>query len=71
MARERLGLQSRFKICEFAFSAAAIEMIAFQCSDAGGIVAAIFETLERIHQLLGDRSASENADDAAHAVIIP
>ena len=32
-----------------------------------GIVTAILKALERIHQLLRDRTAPENADDAAHA----
>ena len=64
---ERFGLQPLFEIFQFALGAAAREMIAFQRGDAGGIVAAIFKPLERIHQLLRDRSASENADNAAHA----
>ena len=67
MAGERLGPQSRFEILEFAFGAAALEMVAFQRGDACGIVAAIFKTLERIHHLLRDRTAPENADNAAHA----
>ena len=59
--------QPRFQILQLAFGAAALEMVAFQRGDARGIVAAIFQPLERIHQLLRDRSASENADNAAHA----
>ena len=59
----QLGLQ----VFQLAFGAAAIEMVAFQRGDARGIIAAIFEALERIHQLLRDRSAPENADNAAHA----
>jgi hypothetical protein len=67
MARERLGLQSRFKVFEFAFGAAALEMVAFQRGNACGIVAAIFKPLERIDQLFRDRTAPENPDNAAHA----
>ena len=67
MARERLGPQARLEILQLAFGAAALEMVAFQRGDARGIVAAIFEALERIHQLLRDRAAPENADNAAHA----
>ena len=67
MARERFGPQPRFEILQLAFGAAAVEMIAFQRGDACGIVAAIFQPLERIHQLLRDRTASQNADNAAHA----
>ena len=67
MAGERLGPQPRFEIFELAFGAAALEMVAFERGDAGGIVAAIFQALERIHQLLRDRTAPQNADNAAHA----
>jgi hypothetical protein len=67
VTREWFGFQSRFKILEFALGAAALKVVAFDCGDAGGIIAAIFKALERIHQLLRDRSASENADNAAHA----
>ena len=67
MAGERLGLQSRLEILQLAFGAAALEMVAFQRGDACGIVAAIFQPLERIHQLLRDRTAPQNADNAAHA----
>jgi len=67
MARERLGPQSRLEILQFAFGAATFEMVAFERSYARGIIAAIFQALERIHQLLRDRSAPENADNAAHA----
>jgi hypothetical protein len=67
MTRERLGPQSRFEVFQFAFGAAALEMVAFQRGDPGGVVTAIFKALERIHQLLSDRSSPENADNAAHA----
>src|ERR1700733_12192565 len=66
MALERRFFQPRFEIFEFAFGAAAFEVIAFQRRNARGIIAAIFEAFERIHQLLSDRCAPENADDAAH-----
>ena len=67
MTGERLGLQSRFEIPELALGATAFEMITLERRDAGGIIAAIFEALERIHDLVRDRSATENADNAAHA----
>ena len=34
--------------------------------DAGGVIAAVFEALERIDQMAGDRLAPDNSDDAAH-----
>src|SRR5258708_38109510 len=67
MAGERFGLQLRFKVFEFAFGAAAFEVVAFQRGDTGGIVAAILKPLERVHQLFRDGTAPENADNAAHA----
>ena len=67
MARERLGFQPRFEIPQLAFGAAALQMVAFQRGDACGIVAAIFQAFERIHDLLRDRTASQNSDNAAHA----
>ena len=40
----------------------------FERGDAGGIVAAVFEPLERIDELARDRLTAENSDDAAHVV---
>ena len=68
MAGERLGLQPLFEVFQFALGTAAHNVVAFQRGDASGIIAAIFQPFERIHQLLRDRAASENADNAAHAV---
>ena len=39
--------------------------------DAGGIVAAIFEPLQRVDQLFGDRPFAEDANDAAHRPLLP
>jgi hypothetical protein len=59
--------RSRFEIFQLAFGAAPLETVALQCCDPSRIVAAVFEALERIHQLLRHRTSSENADNAAHA----
>ena len=48
-------------------SGTALQMIAFQRGDACGIVAAIFQAFERIHNLVRNRTASQNSDNAAHA----
>src|SRR4029077_5369268 len=64
---QRRGFQSRLEIFELAFGTAALEMVAFQRGDTGGIVTAIFKAFERIHNLIRDRTAPENADNAAHA----
>jgi hypothetical protein len=68
---ERFDLQPLFQIFQFALGAASLQVIPFQRGDTGGIIAAIFEPLERIHQQLRDGAASENADNAAHAVEYP
>ena len=48
-----------------------VELAVLQRGDAGGIVAAIFEALERIDQLARDRLAAENSDDSAHVLNRP
>ena len=63
---QRLAVQLGFEIAQLAFGAPARQLAAFQRRDAGGIVAAIFEPLERIDQLRRDRLAAENADNSAH-----
>ena len=65
--RERLARSLRFEVAQLAFGAPARELAAFQRGDAGGIIAAIFEPLERIDQRAGDRLAPENAHNSAHA----
>src|ERR1700681_3293493 len=67
MTGERFGFQPRFKIFEFALGAAAFEMVALERRNACGIITAILKALERIHQLLRNRTAPKNADNAAHA----
>ena len=42
------------------------ERAVVQGGDAGGVVAAIFEALERLDQMAGDRLASDDSDDPAH-----
>src|SRR5262245_19150082 len=66
-AGERLAHESGFEIAQLAFGSPARELAAFESSNAGGIVAAIFEPLERIDQQARDRFAAENAHDSAHA----
>ena len=43
-----------------------VELPVLERGDAGGIVAAIFEPLQRIDDQRRDRLAAQNADDAAH-----
>ncbi len=67
MARQRLGPEPRFEIFQFALGAPPRQVVAFERCDARGIVAAIFQPLERIDQLLRDRAPPQDADNAAHA----
>ena len=67
MACQRLLAQLVLEIAQLALGAAAIDPAVFERGDARGIVAAIFQPLERIDQLLGNRPASQNSDNAAHA----
>jgi hypothetical protein len=71
VAGEWIVLQAFFEILEFAFGSPPLKLAAFEGGDAGGVVAAIFEALEGIDQLLRDRAASQNADNPAHAANIP
>jgi hypothetical protein len=63
---ERFALQPGFEIFQFAFGSAAAEMAVFHSCDAGGIISAIFQTLERIDQMPRDRFAAENSHNSAH-----
>ena len=65
-AHERLRAQLGLEVAQLALGAPAREPARLQGGDAGGVVAAIFEALERVDQLLRHRLVSENADDAAH-----
>ena len=69
MAAERFAGEAVFEILQLAFGAAAREHAVLQGGDTGRIIAAIFEPLERIHHGGRHRSAAENSDDAAHAVV--
>ena len=61
------GAQPRFQVLAACLRRGGARGGRFQRRDAGGIVAAIFEPLQRIDQLLRDRIAPENADNATHA----
>ena len=51
---------------ELAFGAPAAEHAFLQRGDAGRVVAAVFEPLERVDQLARDRPVPQNSDDSAH-----
>ena len=64
---ERLARELGFEIAQLALGTPAAELTAIQSGDAGGIIAPIFEPLERIDQRGGDRVTAENAHNSAHA----
>src|SRR5262245_48205868 len=65
-ARERLACELRLEIAQLAFGAPASELPAFQRGDAGGIVAPVFEPLERVDQRARDRLTPESTHNSAH-----
>src|SRR6516165_57514 len=66
LAGERLARKPRLQIAELALGAPPHEIAAFQRGDTCGIVAAIFEPLERVDQQWRNRLTPENAHDSAH-----
>ncbi len=66
LAHERRILEARLEIAQFAFGAPPVERAVRHRGDAGGIVAAIFEPLQRVDQLLRNRSPAKDSDDATH-----
>ena len=64
-ALERLSLKPALEVLELAFGAPPRELAAFERGYARGIIAAIFETLERIDQLRR-RLTADDSDNSAH-----
>jgi hypothetical protein len=64
---ERLAGKPCFQVTQLALGALARELPVFQGREAGGIITAVFEPLERVEQRGGDRLSPENTDDSAHA----
>ena len=67
LAAERLLVQPLLEIAQLALGAAAREMAIFQRGNAGGIVAAVLQPLERIDHQAGDRLTADNSNNSAHA----
>src|SRR5205823_1933477 len=66
-ANERLAREPPLEIALLAFGAPAGELSVLAQDDAGGIIASVFEPLERISQRRRDRLTPENAHNPAHA----
>jgi hypothetical protein len=63
---ERLAREFLFEILQLAFGAAPRQHAVFEGGNTGGIIAAVFEALERIDQERRNRFAADDSDNAAH-----
>ena len=70
-ALERIAMELGFEVAKLALGATPRQPTVLQRRHAGGIVAAVFEALERIDQLHRDRLVAEDADNPAHSSEIP
>ena len=71
IAEERGRSQPIFQIAQLALGAPPSEMPILDGRHAGRIVAAIFESLQRVDELCRDRSLTEDANNAAHRPLLP
>ena len=67
---KRRGRKLRLQVLEFALGAPPRELAVLERRHAGGIVAAIFEPLQRIDNRAGDRSGPENPDNSTHLKVL-
>ncbi|MNT21276.1 hypothetical protein D3C72_1566110 [compost metagenome] len=67
-ARQRFGGQDGFQFADLALGAAAFDATVHDGGDPGGIIAAIFQTLQAVDQTGNDGARARDADDAAHEV---
>jgi hypothetical protein len=70
VTEQRIGLEHSFEIAQLAFGAPTPESSILHGGDAGGVITAILEALQRVNQLLGDRTFAEDANDAAHRSLL-
>ena len=70
-ASERLACEPHLEIAQLALGAPARQCAAFQRRDACGVVAAIFQPLERVDELARYRFTAENADNPAQGRLFP
>src|SRR5262249_42316471 len=65
-AAQRLALELLLEVAQLALRAPPLERGAFERGYASRIVAAIFQTFERVDEMFCDGLTTENADNAAH-----
>src|SRR6478735_1848082 len=66
LTKQWCRFQPSFEIAQLAFGAPAPERAVLHGGDARGVVAAVFQPLQRIDELASDRSFAEDANNAAH-----
>ena len=69
-AGQRGAFQHRCQIAELALGAAAFDMAVDEGSDAGAVIAAIFQPPQRVHQQRSRGTRSDHSDDAAHQLFV-
>ena len=70
-ARERIAHELGLEILEFALGAPPLQTAVLQGRNAGRVVAAIFESLQRLDDRPGDRPPPQHAHYAAHRRYVP
>jgi hypothetical protein len=65
-AGEDMAGELIFELGELARGTHPLEAAAFENDDSGGVVAAVFEPGERVHQVRSGRPLAEDSDDATH-----
>ena len=66
---QRLFRQARFQVAQFAGRSPPLEMSLLERRDSGGIIAAVFETLQRFHDQGSHRRPAQDSNDAAHILV--
>ena len=61
--------RAALEVAQLALGAPAVQPAALQRGDAGGIIAAVFEALQRVHDQRRDRRLAQDADDPAHEMV--
>ena len=66
---QRVMHQQVGQVDQLAHRAAAVELAVVHRGDAGGVIAAIFQPLQRLDQQGGNLVIAQNTDDAAHSAL--
>src|SRR5271165_5166750 len=70
-ARERMGCEFGLEILKLALGPPPLQPAVLEGRDAGRVVAAVFESLQRLDDRPGDRPPPQDAYNAAHRLLTP